>query len=85
MIRKIFFTNFVCADHIADARLRAYRRVSTHFWKRLLDALSWLVETSQLSIVVRNEANGRCLVSMFIPLPDSARVLADGIFYTYSA
>ena len=31
LIRKIFFTNFVCADHIADARLRACRRVSTHF------------------------------------------------------
>ena len=42
---------------------------------RLLDALSWLVETSQLSIVVRNVANGRCLVGMFIPSMKSARAL----------
>ena len=51
-------------------------RVSRHLRMRLLDALSWLVETSQLSIVVRNAANGRCLVSMFIPPMGSARALA---------
>ena len=42
------------------------------FRKRLLDALSWLVETSQLSIVVKNAASGRCLVDMYIP-PTAAR------------
>ena len=31
-----------------------------HNGKRLLDALSWLVETSQTSITVRNVANSRC-------------------------
>ena len=49
------------------------------FRKRLLDALSWLVETSQLSIVVKNVANGRCLVGMFIPLMKSARALVTDV------
>ena len=35
------------------------------FWKRLLDALSWQVETWKISITVKNVANGRCLVDMY--------------------
>ena len=45
------------------------------FWKRLLDALSWLVETSQLSITVKNVANSRCLVDMYILLTEARECL----------
>ena len=71
-----FFTNFAGADRIAEARSWATREgqqlsrsallCKDTFRKRLLDALSWLVETSQLSIVVKNVANCRCLVDMYI-------------------
>ena len=47
---------------------------------RLLDALSWLVETSQLSIVVKNAANSRCLVDIYISPAAGAGAQAIGIF-----
>ena len=48
--------------------------------KRLLDALSWLSETWKISIMVKDAANGRCLVDMYIMSVASARALAIGIF-----
>ncbi len=41
--------NFVAADRNAEARSGQSGRVGRHYGMRLLDAFSWLVETSQLS------------------------------------
>ena len=55
-----------------------------HFEKRLLDALSWLSETWKISITVKNVANSRCLVDMYIP--NFGRVsVGSWCIYTYSA
>lgn len=55
MTGQNFFFNFASADRIVEARFWATGWVGRHNGKRLLYALSWLDETSQTSIGVKNE------------------------------
>lgn len=60
LFRPKYFTKF------ASLTVRRSQRGSVGgkqtYEKRLLDALSWLVETWKISFGVRNEADSRCLV-----------------------
>ena len=47
---------------------------------RLLDALSWRLEIWQFRISVKDVANGRCLVDMYISPAAGAGAQAIGIF-----
>lgn len=69
-----FFANFATADRIAEARSWAMRGGSADIIeKRLLTLFLDNQKSRKFQIFVKDEANSRCLVDMYIPPLESAR------------